>query len=178
MALPRMVSLKDQANMIGNYLATQLAPSGAQVKILSNQRKMWQFIFDMTTSSKPLVLVCFNGETSRGGVNQRNTLHRVDREWIVVVMEGVGFEVDFNKTIPKEGKIVSFYDACEFIRQSCRQITSISEEPVDYVGMKPLPGVAQPNMANVFLDGYVITFLTANDIPAITNLAPGQDPEE
>jgi hypothetical protein len=41
--------------------------------------------------------------------------------------------------------------------------------------MKPLPGVAQPNMANLWLDGYVLTFTTANDIPAITTIAPGTD---
>jgi transketolase C-terminal domain/subunit len=60
----------------------------------------------------------------------------------------------------------------EAVRDLLRRITGVSGEVIDYVSMKPLPGIAQPNMANVFLDGYVITFTTANDIPAITNQAP------
>jgi hypothetical protein len=46
---------------------------------------------------------------------------------------------------------------------------SISEEfPIDYVGIDPMPGVpALGNAGNVFIDGYSISWGTANDIPGI-----------
>jgi hypothetical protein len=174
MALPRSLKISEQANKLGSFLAHETEEAGALVEVLANQRHLWETIFGMATDSDPRILICFNGETSRGGFNERNTLCRVDREWVVVVMRGHGFKHAMNETSPKEGLTTLFYDDCEAVRQLIRRCIGISEEVIDYVSMKPLPGVAQPQAANVFLDGYVITFLTANDIPAITNTAPGQ----
>lgn len=178
MALPTRLKISQQANKLGVWLTEATEGTGATVEVLANQRHLWETIFSMATDDAPKILICFNGETSRGGFNQRNTLHRVDREWVIVVMRGHGFQHHaMNVDQPTEGQPTAFYDDCEAVRELCRRCTGISEEVIDYVSMKPLPGVAQPQAANVFLDGYVITFLTANDIPAITNLAPGQEPE-
>jgi hypothetical protein len=176
MSLPARLKISQQANMIGVWLEEQSSGSGAVVEILANQRHLWEKIFAMSTDAKPRILICFDGETARGG-QERNTLHRVDRSWVVVVMRGHGFDHGMAAQVPAEALTTAFYDDCESVRDLCRRMIGLSEESIDYVTMRPLPGVAQPNMANVFLDGYVITFTTANDIPAITRLAPGQDPE-
>lgn len=178
MALPTSIKISDQANQLGTWLSEQTQAAGVTVEIMENQRKLWQKIFDASVDGAPHILICFNGETSRGGFNERNTLHRVDREWVVVILRGRGFKHGLNDEVPKDGLSTRFYDDIEAVRQLIRRMTSISEEVLDYVSMKPLPGIAQPNMANVFLDGYVLTFTTANDIPAITNLAPGQESED
>lgn len=171
------ISIAQQANQIGVWLTEQTQGSEAVVDIVANQRHLWEAVFSMATNTKPRILICFNGETARGGFNERNTLCRVDREWVVAVMRGHGFKHAMNKDEPKENLATSFYDDCEAIRQLLRRMTSISAEPLDYSTMKPLPGIAQPGTANVFLDGYLITFTAASDIPALTNLAPGQDSE-
>lgn len=176
MSLPAPISITNQANMLGKWLDEWVAPRGGVTKILANTRHLWEEIYGQSTDSQPRVLIIYMGEDSRGGFNERNTLHRVDRQWSVVVMRGHGFDNAMNKTEP--GIQTTFYDDVETIRELIRCLTSMSEEePIDYKAIRPLPGVAQPNMANVFLDGYSIEFSTANDIPAITRLAPGQDSE-
>ena len=176
MSLPAMISISAQANQIGQWLTEQTQGSGASVELLANQRHLWELIYSMAVDGNPKILVCFDGETSRGSFNERNLLYRVDRAWVVVVMRGHGFDHS-GMNEPKVPLATAFYDDCEGVRDLLRRMTSVSEEPLDYVSMKPLPGVAQPGMANVFLDGYVISFTTANDLPAVTNLAPGEDPE-
>ena len=177
MSLPHPITIAQQANQIGTWLSEQSQGSGASVELLANQRHLWESIYSMAVDGKPKILICFDGETSRGGFPQRNTMHRVDRNWVCVVMRGHGFDhTGLNE--PKVPLPTAFYDDCEAVRDLIRRMTSISEEyPLDYVGMKPLPGVAQPGMANAFLDGYIISFTTANDLPAVTTLAPGEDPE-
>lgn len=175
MSLPGLIKISDQANQIGSWLADQSQGSGAVVEVLANQRHLWEKIFDMSADSSPRLLICFDGETSRGGFNERNLLYRVDRAWVVVVMRGHGFDHGMNEQKP--GLPTLFYDDCEAVRDLLRRMTGISEEPLDYVSMKPLPGIAQPGMANVFLDGYILSFTTANDLPAITKAAPGADEE-
>lgn len=172
MSLPARMTIAQQANAIGAWLSEQTADSGATVEVLANQRHLWETIFTTATDSAPKLLICFDGETSRGSFNERNLLYRVDRAWVVVVMRGHGFDHGMNEVKP--GLPSAFYDDCEAVRDLIRRMTGISEDPLDYVSMKPLPGVAQPNMANVFLDGYVISFTTANDLRAITTEAPEQ----
>jgi hypothetical protein len=91
-------------------------------------------------------------------------------------MRGHGFENRMAKT--SNTQTDDFYSACEELRDRIRVMLDVSEEfPVDYVGMTPLPGVAQPGNANVFLDCYQIEFQTANDLFAVVTTAPGEDGE-
>ena len=85
-------------------------------------------------------------------------------------MEGRGFTDPEDE---EDAQVDDLNDLCEELRELVRRQVWMSAEEMDYVSTKPLPGVAQPNMANVHLDGYVITFTTAVDIPAITTTAPG-----
>ena len=166
-----MTPISDQANMIAQQLDDWVQPRGGQVKIMANTRHLWEEVYKHAVEGKPKVLVCFNRERSRGSEQLRNGLHRVDRNWLVVVMRGHGFANKMAKT--DAGITDDFYSDCETLRDRIRVIISVSEEfPVDYVGMSPLPGVAVPGMANVFLDAYSIEFNTANDIADITLDAP------
>lgn len=168
------MSVKDQRNRLGAVLQEWANPRKAVVRVVANQRKLWQCIFDMAVNDSPTLVLCFDGETARGGFRERNLLDRVDRQWVLVVMEGRGF------TDPKDqedAQVDDLNDVCEELRQVVRRQSWMSAEAMDYVSTKPLPGVAQPNMANVHLDGYVIAFTTAVDIAAITETAPGSGEE-
>jgi len=170
------VNISDIANTVAEQLSTWAEPRGGVVKVMANTRHLWEEVYSSAVDGSPKVLVCFNRERSRGAEQLRNGLHRVDRNWLVVVMRGHGFENDMAKTDEKMDG--DFYSDCETLRDLVRVILNISEEfPVDYVGMDPLPGAAQPGMANVFLDAYKIEFNTANDIAAVVLTAPGQDEE-
>jgi hypothetical protein len=171
--------ISDQLKALGAWLADQTSGSGAVVRCLPNMRLMWQAIYDTPMQGSPQILCCFTGATARGSFAQRNTLDREDREFSVVVLRGSGFKrtaIERTK-VPAAGveSQVDFLDDCEDVRDLCRRLIGISGERIDYVSMKPLPGVAQPNMANSFLDGYVITFTTANDITEIRTQPPGED---
>jgi len=171
-----VTSITDIANLIGQQLSPWVTERGGEVKVMANTRHLWEEVYGSAVDGSPKVLVCFNRERSRGSEQLRNNLHRVDRNWLVVVMRGHGFENDMAKTDEKmEG---DFYTDCETLRDRVRVMLGISEEfPVDYVGMNPLPGAAQPGMANVFLDAYQMEFNTANDLAAVVLTAPGQDEE-
>jgi hypothetical protein len=166
-------SIKKQAQMIGTWLFNSFAkPRGCrsdQVKIMANMRHLWEEIYNRT-KDEPTILIVWNGEKSRGGFNQANTLHRVDRRWIVVILRGHGFKnllpnPDANPEIQEE----DFYDSVEILRDKIRVMLSISEEfPIDYVGIDPMPGVpALGNAGNAFIDGFSVSFSCANDIPGI-----------
>lgn len=170
------MSIKDQCNIMGKWLEDNLEQRGVTVECMANMRHLWERIYDASVQAPPMLLLVFASETSRGGFNERNTLSRVDREWNLVVLRGHGFKHAMNETVPKEGLTTAFYDDVEAVRQLVRRCIGISAEPIDYVRMAPLPGVAQPNMANVFLDGYVLTYTTASDIPQITLTNPASEP--
>lgn len=174
MSLPAVASISDQANMIAEQCDLWVNPLGGTVKVMANIRHLWEEVYSSATDAAPKVLVVFNRERSRGSEQLRNFLHRVDRNWLVVVMRGHGFDNRMAKTDAATAD--DFYSACETLRDRIRVITSISEEnPLDYVGMSPLPGVAVPGTSNVFLDAYQIEFNTANDIAAVVMEAPGTD---
>ena len=169
------MKISAQRNAIGGWLTEQLAGYKAKVVTVANQRKFWQEIYSMASDTAPRLIVCFDGETARGGFNQRNTMCRVDRQWVVAVLEGRGF-IQY-PTGSGDPQLADFNDVCEEVRELLRRLVGISAEVIDYVNMRPLPGVAQPNIANVHLDGYTLSFTTANDITEITLTAPGQEPE-
>lgn len=168
--LEALKGISEQANIFGQVLASWVEPRGGVVKIAANMRHLWEFISGMALTDAPLVVICFNAERARGPEGQRNTLRRVDRDWVVVVLRGHGFENKMAKTDEEGGlnQVDDFYSSCEAIRDLLRTVISgVGEFPLDYKSMKPLPGVAQPGTANVFLDAYQIDFSTANDIVGV-----------
>lgn len=168
MSLSAPLSITDAANQIAARLGEWAKPRGGEAVVMANMRHLWEEIRKM--NDKPRCLVVFNGEVARGGFQQANTLHRVDRSWLVVVVRGHGFA---NLMADVEGDTEPFYDSIEAIRELLRTLVEISEEfPIDYKSTKPSPGVGPSEAANVFLDAYALEFSTANDIPAILLQAP------
>ena len=68
-------------------------------------------------------------------------------------------------TLAEDTGVEPLYDWIEQLRDFVRNINNISEETpcVDYSGIKPM------QMGNLVIDGYMINFSTANDIPAPIN---------
>ena len=170
------MAISMQAQLIGAWLDDWAAPRGGKTKVLANIRHLYEEVYSMSQDQAPRILICFMSADARGGFNERNTLDREDRQWTVVVLRGHGFRhPGVSEATP--GLPTAFYDDVEEIRNRCRRLIGISSEPIDYKGIKPLPGIAQPGTANIFLDGYSVEFSTATDIPAITATAPGQTPD-
>jgi hypothetical protein len=114
-------------------------------------------------NDRPRILICYNGEKSRGEFSVAAANHRVDRQWIVAVTRGRGWNVKRGDSLYKTvGNADPFYDVIEEVRDLIRCMVGISEEfPVDYKGMSPM------SSGNNALDSYAIEFSTANDEPAI-----------
>jgi hypothetical protein len=169
-----IMTLEWQALTIQNWLNEWVEPRGGYTKVLASPKHLWEEIYK-TGDEAPRVLICFNGEKSRGDFKQANTLHRVDREWLVAVLRGHGF-----KNLMAEGEGVSgspgvidpFYKDVQILRDRCRVMINITEEaPPDYKGMEPIPSIAPYGPSgNVFIDGYAIRFSVASDIPAILDV--------
>lgn len=164
-------TIKEQAFQIADWLYNQFAKQrGGEVKIMANMQHLWEEVYE-AKDNKPRVLVVYGGEQARGGFSQSNTLHRVDRQWTVVILRGHGWRNLLNNPdAVSELQEENFYDSVETLRDKIRVLTSISEEfPIDYKSCRPmvgLPGVG--NSGNVFADGYTIEFSTASDIPGIS----------
>ena len=169
-----IMTIEWQALTMMNWLNAWVQPRGGYTKILASPKHLWEEIYK-TGEDMPRVLICFNGEKSRGSFTQANTLHRVDREWLVAVLRGHGF-----KNLMAEGTTAAqtataidpFYKDCQILRDKCRVLVNITEEPpIDYKGMEPIPSIAPYGASgNVFIDGYAIKFSCASDIPAVTDI--------
>lgn len=170
------MTISEQCQYLGAWLDEWVAPREGKTKVLANTRHLYEEVYGQATDQAPRVLIVFQSEDARGGFDERNLLNRVDRQFSVVVMRGHGFKHP-GVSEPTTGLPTAFYDDVTAIRDRIRRLIGISAEPIDYKGIRPLPGIAQPGTANIFLDGYSIEFSTANDIPAITATAPGQTPE-
>jgi len=162
-------TISQQAQIIANWLTTSFAaPRGGSVKILQNQRHLWEEIY--MQDDTPRLFIMFKSEKSRGGFNQANKLHRVDRQWSVIIMRGHGWRnlmPNPNEAFGTQAE--DFLDTIEVLRDKLRVLLNISEEfPIDYTGVDSLPNIAPTKEANVFMDCYIINFSTANDIPNIT----------
>lgn len=168
-------TIRENAHRIKKQLETFAQPRGGYVKIVANMSHMWEELYNTgLAGNPPRILILCTGEVARGEYagGERTSLHRVDRQWNIVVMRGHGFK---NKLAdgapmsnPPPNDPESFYDDIETIRDGCRVLQGISEEyPVDYKGIRPLPNVGPTPAANVFLDCVLIEFATAADIPAL-----------
>jgi hypothetical protein len=156
-------TITDQANALGSLLDEWAKPRGGSAKVMANIRHLWEELF--VVSDSPRLLVVCEGEQARGGFDNANTLHRVDRQWTVVIVRGHGF---LNLVADSAREAEPFLTSVETVRDIIRCIIGLSEEfPIDYKGFKPLPNIGGSPGVNVFMDAYAIDFSTANDIPAV-----------
>ena len=163
-----------QCQMIASWLNEWANPRGGTVKVKANPSHFWEEIY--VVDETPRILIVCNGEVARGGFEQANTKHRVDRQWLVAVIRGHGFNplISEGQGQPNTPAAIDpFLKDVQVIRDGLRQLTNISEEPpIDYKGFDPMPSVVPYGpKGNVFADGYAIKFSTANDIPAISDVS-------
>ena len=167
-------TIKEDAEAIRAQLDTYAKPRDGLTKVVANQSHLWEEIYNGgVIAEQPRILIICIGETARGEYagGQRTKLHRVDRNWQVIVMRGHGFKNLMTEGIGQAGTpgaIESFYDACETIRDGIRVMSNITaEDLVNYKGMRPLANIGPTPVANVFLDCICIEFDCAADIPEI-----------
>ena len=167
-------TVKEDLKAIEAQLLTYAKPRGGTVKVMANMRHLWEEIYNNgVLDENPRILIAWEGETARGEYagGQKTKLHRVDRNWIVVVMRGHGFKnlMTESKGQPgTPGYYEDFADSVETIRDGCRVMSNLTcEDLVDYKGCAPMPNVGPTNNANIFLDAMAIKFSSAADIPEI-----------
>jgi hypothetical protein len=175
-----MLTIKQQAELMGLALQGWCTPRGGVVKILENQRQVWQEVRNTSMSDEPRVLLCFSGDTLR--LPDQPSCNRVDRKWMVVVMRGKGFQalVDDSRAFGADvGKAINFYDVIESLRDCLRVVLNVSDDEempgVRYIGSEPFPASPGQGLGeDAMLDCFVLRFMTGNDIPAVTLEAPEQ----
>jgi hypothetical protein len=172
-------TVANEAIVIRDWLKLWADKRGGTVKILISIAHLWEEIYSVQFQDQARILICYNGEIARGGFNQANTLHRVDRQWKVVVLRGTqGFKNLAAEGVGQTGtpgSIDPFYDDVETIRDLIRVLdeTITNEPPVDFKSISALPLVGNVGQAgNIFLAAYSIEFSTAQDLQAITDLNP------
>lgn len=164
MSLAQPITISEEAVILKNALDAWAVQYGGSARVVSNLRDMWEQA--STSSQTPNILVCYNGEVSRGTFSQIATWHRVDRQWIVAVTRGRGYYLSRGDSLAEKSSVeMPLYDVIESVRDLIRSCTNISEETptVDYKSIKPM------QLGNLVVDGYQIEFSTANDIPSNLN---------
>ena len=161
-----MSTISQIAVVLQDALETWAQPRGGIAVVASNVRDMWETAFK--ASDKPRIFIVYAGETIRGDFPEAAALHRVDREWQVAITRGRGFTTPRGKMLTDTVQNAEpFYDSVETVRDIIRSIIGISEEtPVDFKSIEPM------NMGNKIIDGYLINFSTANDLPGLSSTPP------
>jgi hypothetical protein len=156
------MTISEEASEIQQVLQSWAAPKGGVASVVANTYDMWE------TASKysqvPRLLIAYAGEEIRGDFPVAAALHRVDRQWQVAITRGRGFMVQRGDTLILTNQNAEpFYDSVEYVRDICRCLVGISQEtPVDY---KSLEYMQSHN--GEMIDGYLLSFSTANDIPNV-----------
>jgi len=163
MALATPITISEQARILRDSLATWATPLGGKAVVVHSVKQLWEQA--VINSQVPRVLICYNGSRPRGAFKVSNALNREDRDWIIALTRGRGYHSVRGDALSDDTGVEPLYDWIEQIRDFVRNINNISEETpcVDYSGIKPM------TMGNLVVDGYMITFSTANDIPKPIN---------
>lgn len=170
MPLDAPISIGQQSKNLQVTLANWVTQHGGVCEVASNLKELW--VQSGINNDIPRVLVCYDGENARGEWRTRSALNRVDRNWKVAVIRGRGFSAQRGDSLDKlVVNAIPFYDVVEYIRDLIRSMLNISEEfPVEFTSIRPM------SHGTMILDGYVIEFVTANDIPAILVEEPEYPP--
>lgn len=161
MGLPQPLTISQTAQQLKTQLSTWATTAGGKAVVVSNTKDMWEQASQNTQT--PLVLICYNGETIRGERAVSALNHRVERNWIVAVTRGRGWNIERGASLYKTTQNADpFYDVVEECRDQIRVLTGISEEwPVEFLRISPM------SSGNKALDAYAIEFTVAADIPAV-----------
>lgn len=171
MPLANRIKISEQAALIAKRLTDWANPKGGRVAVAANQAHLWEMTRDLQSDGEPLLVVICAGATLR--FPELPDSQREDRNWQVVMIKGRGFYTNPMQIAPPGAgaPLDAFTDSIEAIRDLVRTMLSISDEEevpsVRYTGWTPLLSVMGGTMADVFADGVVINFRTANDIPEV-----------
>jgi hypothetical protein len=161
------MTISAQASAIQQVLQSWAQPRAGVASVSFDVYDMWE------TASKqsqvPRILIAYAGEEIRGDFSVAAALHRVDRQWQVAVTRGRGFTIQRGDTLILTNQNAEpFYDSVEYVRDICRCLTGLSEElPIDFKSVEPM------QMGDLIIDGYLIKFSTANDLPNVEALPAG-----
>jgi len=166
MGLAAPLTISQTAQQLKSQLSTWAVTAGGKAVVASNTKDMWEQASQNTQT--PLVLICYNGETIRGERAVSAFNHRVERNWIVAVTRGRGWNTERGASLyTTTANADPLYDVVEEVRDAIRVMTGISEEfPVEFQSISPM------SSNNKELDAYAIQFTVAADIPAITLTNP------
>lgn len=160
------VSAKHQISAIATFIRDHLLlwaqDKAGTCVIVHSLTELWEQAAQ--SSQKPILYVCYAGETPWGEYNTRALTGRVKRNWIVVLKFGRGLTVNRGDTLNKGSQNAApFYDWVDEVRDQIRSMLGISEDyGIDFNGIEPM------KLAGQLLDAYQISFSTQNDLPKIT----------
>jgi hypothetical protein len=170
MSLKSQPSIALTASTIKDWLALKYSKSGwtASVDVVSNLRDLWNQA--AINSQEPRVLICYGGSTARGNFGDLAVWNREDREFLVAVTRGRGYAANRGDTLTGgDTEQVPFYTVVETVRDWLRELGPCitQEDLIDY------RGVTAMQMGNLVVDGYLIKFTVAADLPQILNSPQG-----
>lgn len=159
-----------EANAYVNALTEWAQNSGGVVTYVPTVSELWVQAY--ITSDKPRVLFCYVGEIARGPFSRAAATHRVDRQWLAAVTRGRGVSANrgdaWTQTV---GNSPPFLDVFATVREAIRAINNTSAEvPLDYKATKTV------SQKGDTLDGLVIEFSTAHDLPALAATPTNNEP--
>jgi hypothetical protein len=155
------MTIAQEALIYKQSLAEWAEQQGGIVVVASNLKDMWEQAYKV--SDRPRVLICYAGENARGPFSRAAATHRVDRLWQIAVTRGRGLNAERGTSLTNQvGNADPFYDVVEYVRDRIRAINNTSvEAPLDYKANRPM------SSGNLILDGYIIDFSTAHDLPQL-----------
>ena len=169
MATTTPIKISEQARIIQSTLDQWASDPtrGGVARVVPNLRQLWK---QSAIDSQSLrILICFAGAKRRGNFTVANATHREDRKWQIAITKGVGYAAERGETLTDQtGNTSPFFDDVETVRDICRWIPNISAEAPanDYEGIEPM------QFGDLVMDGYLLTFTTANDVPQPTTNPP------
>lgn len=158
------MTISDTAKELQKWLndwASNPTNGGGGALIVPSLDEQW--IKQAMSAQKMRVLIQFVSDTPRGSYQMSDQLRRVDRLWNVAVIRARVMTATRERNLAESiGNNESLLKMVEECRDGIRSMAYISDEPITFMGTKPLA------TRNNISDGYVIAFTTVADLPLIT----------
>jgi hypothetical protein len=163
------LTIAQEALAYKNYLSASVEKDGGIVSVVSNLKELW--VQANIGSDRLRILIAYAGESARGPFSLAAATRRVDRQWQAAITRGRGYSADRGDTLTTSQQGTdAFYDKVEIYRDGFRSITTTSvEQPLDYKGCEPL------NFGNLIMDGYLLKWSTAHDLPDLQPITNNQE---
>ena len=160
--------IADQLKALQVALGPWAFNNGGAAFVVSDPSHLWEMAY--AASSKLRVLILYSGEEIRGPFSTAAATHRVDRNFVVLVTRGRGFNADRGTSLTDTvGNDPPLFSLLEEGREIIRGMVNISVElPVDYKMIRP------HSMGEVIMDAYSIEFSCATDLPEIVAVPSDQ----